>query len=188
MENPPLSLLIKCIGNDRKAHFTLYEWCFNDLISICRRYYKNEDELKSAVNMSFLKIIQSLEMVVKKYDDLVFFHWIKRITINHVIDEFRKNKKYKEVIDIQEENEILRNHDHSADDSSDWKEISSVIMEAIDKLPAMSKAVFNLYVIDGYKHEEIGALLNISTNTSKVHYFRARTKLQLMLKNEKSHS
>jgi RNA polymerase sigma-70 factor (ECF subfamily) len=57
---------------------------------------------------------------------------------------------------------------------------------AIDSLPAMSKAVFNLYVIDGYKHEEIGELLNITANTSKVHYFRARNKLQLMLRNEKS--
>jgi len=43
-----------------------------------------------------------------------------------------------------------------------------------------------LYVIDGYKHEEIGVLLNITANTSKVHYFRARNKLQLMLRNEKS--
>jgi hypothetical protein len=69
MENPPLKLLKQCTGNDRKAHYILYEWCFNDLISICRRYYKNDDELKSAVNMSFLKIIQSLETVIQKYYD-----------------------------------------------------------------------------------------------------------------------
>jgi RNA polymerase sigma-70 factor (ECF subfamily) len=50
----------------------------------------------------------------------------------------------------------------------------------------MSKAVFNLYAIDGYKHEEIGELLNISTNTSKVHYFRAKQKLQVLLSKQKS--
>jgi len=186
MENPPLKLLKQCIGNDRKAHFALYEWCFTDLISICRRYYKNDDELKSTVNISFLKIIQSLDSIIQKYEGLVFYHWMKKITINQVIDEFRKNKKYKEVIDIKEENEILRNHSSFADDSFSWKENVAVIQQAIDNLPAMSKAVFNLYVIDGYKHEEIGELLNISANTSKVHYFRARNKLQLMLRNEKS--
>jgi RNA polymerase sigma-70 factor (ECF subfamily) len=186
MENPPLKLLKQCTGNDRKAHYILYEWCFNDLISICRRYYKNDDELKSAVNMSFLKIIQSLETVIQKYDGLVFYQWMKRITINQVIDEFRKNKRYKEVIDLREENEILRNNVGYTDDSFDWKENVAAIQMAIDSLPAMSKAVFNLYVIDGYKHEEIGELLNITANTSKVHYFRARNKLQLMLRNEKS--
>jgi RNA polymerase sigma-70 factor (ECF subfamily) len=186
MENPPLQLLKQCTGNDRKAHYTLYEWCFNDLISICRRYYKNEDELKSSVNMSFLKIIQSLETIIKNYNNLNFYHWMKRIAINQVIDEFRKNKRYKEVIDLKEENEILRNNTSYTDDSFDWKENVAAIQQAIDSLPAMSKAVFNLYALDGYKHEEIGELLNITANTSKVHYFRARNKLQLMLRNEKS--
>ncbi len=187
MENPPLSLLKQCKGNDRKAHYALYEWCFKDLIQICRRYYKNEDELKSAVNMSFLKLIQSMETIIQKYDELVFYHWMKRIAVNHIIDEFRRNKNYRENIDLQEEQEILKNNTEYADDQSEWKENLAIIQRAIDSLPAMSKAVFNLYAIDGYKHEEIGELLNISANTSKVHFFRARTKLQGMLRNEKSY-
>jgi RNA polymerase sigma-70 factor (ECF subfamily) len=187
MENPPLSLLKQCKGNDRKAHFALYEWVFQDMIQICRRYYTNDDELKSAVNMSFLKIIQSMESIIAKYDDLVFYHWMKRITLNYIIDEFRKNKRYKEHIDIREEQEMLRIQEDLVDDSFEWKENLSLIQRAIDSLPEMSRAVFNLYAIDGYKHEEIGALLNISPNTSKVHFFRARTKLQLLLKKETSY-
>ena len=187
MENPPLSLLQLCKGNDRKAHFALYEWVFQDMIQICRRYYKNEDELKSAVNMSFLKLIQSMETIIHKYDELVFYHWMKRITLNHIIDEFRKNKKYKEHIDIREEQDILLHCEDLADDTVEWKENLTVIQRAIDSLPEMSKTVFNLYAIDGYKHEEIGALLNISANTSKVHFFRARNKLQVLLKREKSY-
>jgi RNA polymerase sigma-70 factor (ECF subfamily) len=186
MENPPLSLLEQCKGNDRKAHFSLYQWCFDDLISICRRYYKNDDELKSAVNMSFLKIIQSLETIISKYDDLVFFHWMKKITINYIIDEFRKNKRYKETIDLKDEAEILKSEHGYSDDRTSLYENLAVIQRAIDTLPEMSKAVFNLYAIDGYKHEEIGELLNISTNTSKVHYFRAKQKLQVLLSTQKS--
>jgi RNA polymerase sigma factor (sigma-70 family) len=186
MENPPLSLLQQCKGNDRKAHFALYQWCFDDLISICRRYYKNDDELKSAVNMSFLKIIQSLETIIQKYDDLIFFHWMKKITINHIIDEFRKNKRYRETIDLKEESEILKTDHGYSEDRTSWNENLAVIQRAIDTLPVMSKAVFNLHAIDGYKHEEIGELLNISTNTSKVHYFRAKQKLQVLLSTQKS--
>ena len=186
MENPPLTLLKQCKGNDRKAHFTLYQWCFDDLVSICRRYYRNDDELKSAVNMSFLKVIQSLETIIQKYDDLIFFHWIKKITINHIIDEFRKNKRYRETIDLKDESEILKTDHGYSEDRTSWNENLAVIQRAIDTLPEMSKAVFNLYAIDGYKHEEIGELLNISTNTSKVHYFRAKQKLQALLSTQKS--
>ena len=186
MENPPLTLLQQCKGNDRKAHFTLYQWCFDDLISICRRYYKNDDELKSAVNMSFLKIIQSMEVIIQKYDDLVFFHWMKKIAINHIIDEFRKNKRYRENIDLKDEAEMLKTDHGYSDDRTFWNENLGIIQRAIDTLPEMSKAVFNLYAIDGYKHEEIGELLNISANTSKVHYFRAKQKLQVLLSKQKS--
>jgi RNA polymerase sigma factor (sigma-70 family) len=186
MENPPLTLLQQCKGNDRKAHYTLYQWCFDDLISICRRYYKNDDELKSAVNMSFLKIIQSMEVIIQKYDDLVFFHWMKKIAINHIIDEFRKNKRYRETIDLKDEAEMLKTDHGFADDRTFWNENLGIIQRAIDTLPEMSKAVFNLYAIDGYKHEEIGELLKISTNTSKVHYFRAKQKLQVLLSKQKS--
>lgn len=186
MENPPLELLIKCKGNDRKAHFALYKWCFEDLISICRRYYKQEDDLKSAVNTSFLKIIQSMETIVSKYDDMVFYHWMKKLTVNHIIDEFRKNKNYRETIDITEEREIIEKYDSTLDNSFELKDSVASIQAAIDSLPVMGKTVFNLYAIEGYKHEEIGVLLNISANTSKVHFFRARTKLQQLLKNEKT--
>ena len=177
----------QCKENDRKAHFALFEWCFAELVTICKRYYRNDDELKSAVNTSFLRLIQSMETIIQKYDELVFYHWMKRITINCIIDEFRKNKKYKELIDIRDEEEILQGTTNLADESFDWNENLANIKRAIDSLPEMSKTVFNLHAIDGYKHEEIGKLLNISVNTSKVHYFRARNKLQLLLQKEKTY-
>ena len=186
MENPPLELLILCKDNDRKAHYKLYTWCFEDLIKICRRYYLNDDEIKSAVNMSFLKVIQSIETILSKYDNLVFFHWMKRIATNHIIDEFRKNKNYREVIDLREEQEILNLEQLDHEDQFELEIDLSEIQLAIDSLPHMNKAVFVLYAIDGYKHDEIGELLNISANTSKVHFFKARQKLQIILAKHKS--
>jgi RNA polymerase sigma factor (sigma-70 family) len=186
MENPPLELLKRCKGNDRKAHFDLYRWCFDDLIRISRRYYLNEDELKSSVNMSFLKIVQSMETIINKYDDLVFFHWMKRIAINNIIDEFRKNKNYRNSIEILENQEIINIEKEDILDANYFEEEMAEIQLAIDTLPHMNKAVFVLYAIDGYKHEEIGKLLNISANTSKVHFFKARQKLQVLLAKHKS--
>lgn len=127
-----------------------------------------------------------METIVSKYDDMVFYHWMKKLTVNHIIDEFRKNKNYRETIDITEEREIIEKYDSTLDNSFELKDSVASIQAAIDSLPVMGKTVFNLYAIEGYKHEEIGVLLNISANTSKVHFFRARTKLQQLLKNEKT--
>ena len=55
------------------------------------------------------------------------------------------------------------------------------LQHAISQLPPMSRAVFNLYAIDGYKHEEIAQLLGISSGTSKSHLFRAKKKLRELL-------
>ncbi|MEX1187972.1 MAG: RNA polymerase sigma factor [Bacteroidia bacterium] len=186
MENPPLKLLIQCKGNDRKAHFELYKWCFEDMVKICRRYLKQEDELKAAVNMSFLKLIQSMDKAIEKHEELVFFHWMRRITLNHVIDEFRKNKGYKHHVDLVEDEAIINTHSEPSHDEFSGKAEMANIQHAIDHLPPMSKAVFNLYAVEGYKHEEIAELLNISANTSKVHFMRARLKLQELLGREKS--
>jgi len=182
MKNPTLELLIKCKQDDRRAHFELYSLCFNDLLAICKRYFKNEDEVKSALNESFLKLIISLESAVKQYETLHFYSWMRKLTINHIIDVYRKNKRYREQIISTEYEELvvvsdLDQYNHSIE----GKEVIHEVERAIGELPLMSRTVFTLHVIDGYKHEEIGAMLNISANTSKVHVFKARNQLKQML-------
>ena len=77
--------------------------------------------------MSFLKIIQSMEMMIQKYDDLVFFHWMKKIAINHIIDEFRKNKRYRETIDLKDETEMLKTDHGYSDDRTFGNENLGII-------------------------------------------------------------
>ncbi len=184
MKNPPLSLLKQCRQNDRKAHFALYEWCFQDLINITRQYFKNEDDIRSIVNTSFLNMIKGLELITKNYDDALFYSWMRKITLRCIIDEFRKQKKYLEKIQLEEEQDIIKKYEGISDNGFDKYE-KEAIQNSIDALPEMSRAVFNLYAIEGYKHEEIGEMLNISANTSKVHLFKARQKLQLSLQKQK---
>ncbi|MBK6399481.1 MAG: RNA polymerase sigma factor [Bacteroidetes bacterium] len=105
--------------------------------------------------------------------------WARRIAINYIIDEFRKNSNYKRLIETTEvsyyENNLTVEEEieHTIDKEK--------IIEAVDQLPEMNKAVFNLYVIDGYKHEEIGKLLGISSSTSKVHLHRAKKALRTLI-------
>lgn len=136
----------------------------------------------SALNLAFVKIIKNLSSYLQKEQEVPFELWIRRITINHIVDEYRKNKIYKDSRDNRElqDSEYLHPHYDPGLEKAKLEEI----LFAIDKLPAMNKAVFNLFVLDGYKHEEIAGMLKISPNTSKVHLHRAKKKLQEFLESE----
>jgi len=179
---PEIELLRRCKKDDRKAHYELYSMCYQFLFSICRRYYVNREDQMSALNMVFVKIVKNIGAYVNKENEVPFELWIRRITVNHIIDEFRKNKSFRESHDTRDmhEEEYIHPHYDPALEKAKLEEI----LYAIDKLPAMNRAVFNLFVMDGYKHEEIASMLQISANTSKVHLHRAKKKLQEFLENE----
>lgn len=184
MKQPPIDLLERCKKDDRRAHYDLYRWCFSSLTGVCKRYYKNEEDIKSSLNMAFVKVIQNMSGYLSKYDNVPFELWMRRITINYIIDEFRKNKRYHESIELSDGYES--EDEHPMVNPIEGKELMESISNAVNQLPDMNKAVFNLYMIDGYKHEEIADLLNISANTSKVHLHRAKEKLKDLLGPERA--
>ena len=116
---------------------------------------------------------------LKKCNEVPFDLWSRRIAINHVIDEFRKNLKHKDNLDYRELSEV-EDH-HPTIDPVVEKESVEEILSAIDQLSHMNRTVFNLFVIDGYGHEEIAKMLNISSGTSKAHLHNARKRLREVL-------
>jgi len=143
-------------------------------MGVCLRYKVDQDEAKSSVNAGFLKIINNLD----RYNpDIPFDAWIRRIMINHVIDEFRKNRKVQELIDYTDFSEkqtpdlVDYNEADKAFDASDLESM-------IRSLPPVTQKVFNLFAVDGYSHKEISKMLNMSEGTSKWHVSSARKKLQ----------
>lgn len=179
---PTTELLERCQKDDRKAHYELYHMCFPFLVSVCRRYYINTDDVQSSLNYIFLKIIRNLSSFLKK-ETVPFELWTRRIAINHIIDEFRKNSKHRENIDYRDlgEDDFL----HPAFDPAIEKEKLEEIMQAVSQLSVMNRAVFNLFVVDGYGHDEIGKMLKISSGTSKVHLHNARKRLKDLLQQDK---
>jgi RNA polymerase sigma factor (sigma-70 family) len=172
-------LLNRCRKNNRKAQYELYRECFPVLMSICSRYHENEIDSRAMVNEGFLKIILNLE----KYSSQIPFKiWIRRIMINTIIDQFRKDKKYREQTEQSEAPhlQVVVPTDVSLRDHYDAEELLLMIY----KLPPMTNRVFNMFAIDGYSHFEIAQLLNISEGTSKWHVSTARKLLSDMLKKE----
>ncbi|MEX0968440.1 MAG: RNA polymerase sigma factor [Bacteroidia bacterium] len=171
-------LLIRCRKKEKKAQFELYQDCYEFLMRICLRYEKNEDDAHAVLNLAFLKILNSLKHHNQK---IPFEIWCKRITINTIIDEFRKNKKYKEYMqfgELDENGELEGNVLSEAENNLTAEDIEKMLQA----LPAMNRKIFNLHVIDGYTHKEIGQMMNISDGTSKWHVSNARSKLQQVLR------
>lgn len=170
-------LIDGCINRDRRAEYDLYKITFNYLMSICIRYTHNEDKAREVLNMAFLKILSNMD---KYKPDVPFKAWIRRITINTLINEYKKEKIHYGNIEYVED--YYETEKYSAMNEAMTKADTEDIYAFIASLPAASRQVFNLYFVDGYKHKEIAEMLNISEGTSKWHLNAAREKLKELLK------
>jgi RNA polymerase sigma-70 factor (ECF subfamily) len=129
--------------------------------------------------MAFLKVVTHLNQFLQKEKQIETFEfWMTRIAINHIIDEFRQNQKYRAAMMHTEDFSLIKTEHH---DGPEIKNETPEIMNAIEKLPLATRTVFTMYTIDGYKHKEIAELMKISENTSKAHFHQAKMKLRELL-------
>jgi len=142
---------------------------------VCSRYHNNEEDARSSLNVGFMKILKGLDTIDSKVN---FAAWSKRIMINTLIDEYRKKKNYRNHIASKEtERELDVEHSLSVNEAESDLGYQN-LLTLIAQLPVISGRVFNLYVIDGYNHKEIGELLGMSEGTSKWHLSTARKLLR----------
>ena len=175
---PDADLLLRCRKNDRKAQNELYRWCYGYLMAICLRYCNNREDAEGLLNFGFLKLVTNLE---KYRTEVPFKSWMSRIMINTIIDEFRKDQKRREAMSGMDIAEV-RNTSNVDFNAAAQQLEAEELEKMIQRLPEMSRKVFNLYAIDGYSHKEIGEMLGISNGTSKWHVSFARKSLQEMIK------
>jgi len=172
------TLLDRCARKDKKAQFELYKQCYSFLFGIGLRYKNNKEDADALVNLCFLKVLAHID----KYKREVNFKlWIRRIMINTVIDEFRREKLTKEKTDIVDFSDEVNKFDESVVNDFAKHADAEYLHQLIASLPPMSQKVFNLYAIDGYSHKEIGDMLTMSEGTSKWHLNFARTRLKELL-------
>jgi len=184
MIKPTPEILKGCKANDRRAQNSLYKDCFSFLVGVGKRYRDNDQEIHALVNTSFLKILDNLS---KYQPQIPFSSWIRRIMINTVIDDYRKNKKRNSLVEMKDFSEPVSLISENDWNIADLELDAEYLLDFVRKLPPMAQKVFNLFAIDGFSHKEIGELLSISDGTSKWHLNDARKRLTTMIKKNINH-
>jgi RNA polymerase sigma factor (sigma-70 family) len=173
-------LIKNCLKNDRRSQNELYKELFSFVMNICMRYKNNYDEAGAALNTIYLKVLKGL----KEYnDDMSILPWVKTIAVRHLIDEYRSEKRHEAIALGDVAHQLVNGYNRSHD-----KLNVDDILHMLGKLPDTSKNVFNLYVMDGFKHREIGDMLGMSEGNSKWHLNQARTQLREMISIEQKRS
>jgi RNA polymerase sigma-70 factor (ECF subfamily) len=152
----------------------LYKQYCSSMLIICRSYAKNEQDAIEVLQDGFLKIFQQID----RYDSAKasIYTWMRTIMIRTAIDFLRKRNKRQVAIEWKEE------HDPTIDAEALERMSAQQILSLLQLLPATTRAVFNLYITEGYNHREIGEILNVSEGTSKWHLSEARKYLTNSLK------
>jgi len=162
-----------CVREDRSAQKELYGHFYALAMGICLRYANNKIDAASILNDGFYKVF----LHIKRYDATKPFNaWISRIMTNAAIDFYRANLRFMNSEDILE-HEYLQS-DHFIYDTLNYQDL----LKMVQSLSPAYRTVFNLYAIEGYTHEEIAQMLNISIGASKSNLFKARGKLMEMLR------
>lgn len=168
-----LELRKGCLAGDRLAQKLLYQRYYGKLLGIPMRYTGDPEAAKALMNDAFLQIFNSLG---NYREEGSFMGWLSTLTFRTTMDHLRFEQRYRErvVLDIKEIHPATSNKVES-------KLAAEDIFQFIQQLPDHLRVVFSLYVIDGYKHEEISQLLGIKLSTSKWRLAKAREVLQKAL-------
>lgn len=166
-------LIQHCKKGDRKAQEQLYRKYASVLFGLCLKYSPNKTEAEDNLHDSFLTIFDKIGQFKFKGS---FEGWIKRITVNTVLQKYRKHQYLNLVTDnLEEEQEV----------DYEYPDIQlSTLLQYVQELPTKYRLTFNLYVLDGYTHKEISELLGTSQGTSKSNLSRAKKILKEKLKKE----
>ena len=155
-----------CKANDRLAQEKLYRSFYAAMMNICLRYAKNETDALEVLNTGFYKVFKNIH----RYDaaKASLYTWIRTIIINSCLNFLKIRDKKIPSQGLSETAETSLLPDIISKMNTDE------VLNLLKQLPPATKAVFNMYIIDGFTHNEIGAMMNISEGTSKWHLSEAR--------------
>ena len=170
-----------CHQNQQKQQRFLYEKYFGYCLKIVFRYIYTYDKAVDVANDGFVKVFRNFSRF--QYNDkanleMILMGWMRTIMINTAIDELRKHSFLPEIGYIAD---TVWNYEDISQ-GSDRMLLYKELIKEIKKLPPAYRTVFNMYVIDGFTHQEIANRLSISVGTSKSNLSKARVYLQKILK------
>lgn len=166
-------LIEGCKNNDRLTQKALYERFSAKMFGLCRRYVKSTENTEEVLMLAFCKVFKKIDTYTGKGN---FEGWIRRIMINESLMFLRKKYRFNDHVDIDKipvKAVTITIEDQLA---------AQDILVLLEQLPTGYRTVFNLYVIEGFKHREIAEQLGISINTSKSQLILAKKKLRKLIK------
>jgi RNA polymerase sigma-70 factor, ECF subfamily len=170
-----------CVHNNRESQKKIYTSFYGYGMSICERYTKRKEDAMEIYNDSFLKVFKEIYRYTPAYENEVnsFKGWIRKIIIYTAIDYTRKYYK-QSLTELDSTIMYVPAEEESALDMMSFDEI----INAVRELSPAYRAILNMFIIDGFTHEEIASQLGISIGTSKSNLFKARQQLQKILKKD----
>lgn len=163
-------LIRECIKGNGVYQKRLYNLYSSKMYAVCLRYSKDEDQAKDLLQEGFIKLFNNLP---KYRGDGSFEGWIRRIFVNTSIENYRKEQRRGNSVEVEDVEGELK-----IDSTSFQKFGYEELMKLVQQLPLGYKTVFNMYVIEGYSHKEIAEQLGVTESTSKTQLHKARLLLQ----------
>lgn len=172
-----MDLVRGALAGDSRATELLYKRFFSFAMSICIRYTKNHEEAMELVNDSFMKVLAN----ISDFDgSRSFMAWYGRILVNSSVDNYRKNSRWQSHNKLMDD-QVLAGE---PEDPPVHSELSAKeILSLFSHLPENYKIIFNLYEIEGYTHDEIALMLDISASASRTILSRAKKMLRKLYVN-----
>lgn len=170
-----LSILEGCKKQERASQHKLHRHFYNYAMNIARRYTGSTDRAEEVVNDAFFKVFTKIQLY---NDDYPFQAWLRRIIINVSIDRYRSHIKDAAQVEFQPW------HEPETEMTIETDMTKEQVFGLLDQLPPAYRAAFNLFVVDGFSHEEIAEMLEISEGASKSNLSRARQHLRRILSKE----
>ncbi|GAC1375597.1 MAG: RNA polymerase sigma factor [Hymenobacter sp.] len=167
-------LIAACVRGEHRAQRQLYEQLAGLMLTVCRRYLQRREDAEEALLLGFAKMFRALPTY--RFEGS-FEGWVRRIMVNEALMQLRQ----RESLTLSFENFPQPENLASTPATADTQLQAEDLMGLLASLPAGYRAVFNLYALEGYAHQEIAELLGISEGTSKSQLSKARALLQRRL-------
>lgn len=172
--NEYIEIVSKALENDRHSQKKIYDLLSPKLYAVCLRYTRTRAEAQDLLQDAFLKIFSKLTEFKQEGS---FEGWARRITVNVILDSFRRKKLLEYSLEYNEHGNQFKDYGVNIVDELSYEDLLAIVA----KLPEGKRVVFNLFVIEGYSHKEIAEMLGINEGTSKSQLGRAKEALAEML-------
>lgn len=169
-------IIERCQRFERRAQELVYQRYAPVMKGVCRRYMRDHMEAENVLSEGFYKAFTRIGQY--RFEGS-FEGWLRKIMVNEALMHLRRRHNF----NISLESSLIQ----PAASGTPYTELAEKsILNLLDTLPTGYRTIFNMYVIEGYKHREIAKRLGISIHTSKSQLIKARARLKAMLEDEKT--